>query len=259
MFDYSYLVEILTPMRSGKQPDKKKWDLFAGKYQKTLAAGCGLSVPDNPMGRPRYSLVEMIQQCDLPVDTEKTVMNLNTFHEKKELDNRLNTAAALGVKYVLVIRGDGGPALSKLDPKSIGGRLSVATTIDLLRYINREYVDLFVTGAAFNQYNPISFESDRLKQKVDAGAKFVITQPVIGKDPNVDLLKDFDIPIVIEAWMSKNIDLLYKSVRKKKDEGAEGYDPFENLKVLHNAYPKNCVYLSLLSFKQEWKTLLPNL
>jgi 5,10-methylenetetrahydrofolate reductase len=259
MFDYSYLVEILTPMRSGKQPDKEKRDLFAGKYQKALAAGCGLSVPDNPMGRPRYSLMEMIQQCDLPVDTEKTVMNLNTFHEKKELDDRLNTAAALGIKYVLVIRGDGGPALSKLDPKSIGGLLSVATTMDLLRYINREYVDLFITGAAFNQYNPISFESDRLKQKVDAGAKFVITQPVIGKDPNVDLLEALGIPIVIEAWMSNNVDLLLKSVGRKTGKDHEAYDPIHNLQVLHDAYSGRCVYLSMLSFKEDWTSMLPRM
>jgi hypothetical protein len=50
---------------------------------------------------------------------------------------------------------------------------------------------------------------------VEAGAKFVITQPIVGRDPNVDRLKNLGIPIVIEAWMSKNIDLLYKSVGKK--------------------------------------------
>jgi hypothetical protein len=37
------------------------------------------------------------------------------------------------------------------------------------------------------------------------------------------------------------------------------YDPAQNLKVLHDAYPHNCVYLSMLSFKQDWKHLLPKL
>jgi methylenetetrahydrofolate reductase (NADPH) len=118
---------------------------------------------------------------------------------------------------------------------------------------------MFITGAAFNQYNRMPFETDRLKQKIDAGAKFVITQPVIEKDPNVDLLEGFDIPVVIEAWMSKNVDLLFKSVRKEKDERTSGYDPVENLKILHEAYPENCVYLSILTFKEDWKTILPRL
>jgi methylenetetrahydrofolate reductase (NADPH) len=149
--------------------------------------------------------------------------------------------------------------LPKLNPGSISGKRNVVTSIDLLRYINTKYSDVFITGAAFNQYNSIPFETKRLRQKINAGAKFVITQPVIGKDPNVDLLKDLAIPIVIEAWMSKNIDLLNKSVRKQKDERAEGYDPFENLRILHDVYPEKCVYLSMLSFKQKWKTILPRL
>lgn len=259
MFDYAYLVEILTPLRSGKQPDKDKMDLFAGKYRETLEAGCGLSVPDNPMGRPRYSLLEMIQLCHLPVRTEKTVMNLNTFHEKNELDDRLNTAAALGIKYVLVIRGDGGPALPKLEPKSIGGKRSVATTMDLLTYINREYADVFVTGAAFNQYNRFPFESDRLKQKLEAGAKFVVTQPVIGKDRHVDLLESFGIQVVIEAWMSENVGLLLKSVGRNDVKSSEAYDPVKNLQILHDAYSNHCVYLSMLDFRTDWKAMLPKL
>ena len=60
------------------------------------------------------------------------------------------------------------------------------------------------------------FELNRMRQKIDASAKYVVTQPIIGKDENVDKLKEFEIPVVVEAWMSKNIDLLYKSVGKKK-------------------------------------------
>jgi methylenetetrahydrofolate reductase (NADPH) len=149
--------------------------------------------------------------------------------------------------------------LSKLDPKSIGGKLSVATSIDLIRYINMEYSDHFIAGAAFNPYNPMPFELNRMKQKIDAGAKYVVTQPIIGQDENVDKLKDFNIPVVVEAWMSKNIDLLYRSVGKEKDERAEKYDPTENLKALHASYPECCVYLSMLSFKQDWREILPRL
>ncbi len=72
-------------------------------------------------------------------------------------------------------------------------------------------------------------------------------------------IKEFNIAVVVEAWMSYNIDLLYKSVGKEKDEKAENYDPLKNLKALHESYPECCVYLSMLSFKQDWQEILPRL
>lgn len=103
------------------------------------------------------------------------------------------------------------------------------------------------------------FELNRMKQKIDAGAKYAVTQPVIGKDKSVDMLKDLNITIVVEAWMSNNIDLLYRSVGKKKDGKAEKYNPIENLKALHEFYPQCSVYLSMLSFNQDWQEILPRL
>jgi len=259
MFDCAYLIEILTPKRATLGDLEERMSTFAERYRKIFDSGSGVSIPDNPMGQPRYSLLEVIEFSGLPVHPPRTVMNLNTFHTKEELDGILNGASSLGLKYLLVVRGDGGPALPKIEPESIGSKKSVATSIDLIRYINSEYSGVFITGAAFNQYNPIDFELDRLKQKIAVGAKFVITQPVLGKDPEVDLLEDFNIPVIIEAWMSEKVGLLLKSVRREKDERAEGYDPLKNLQTLHQAYPKNCVYLSMLSFKQDWKNILPRL
>ncbi|MGD9363325.1 MAG: methylenetetrahydrofolate reductase [Desulfobacterales bacterium] len=259
MFNYSYMVELLSPKRSAGDQMESFLDRFAERYRRILDAGCGLSIPDNPMGQPRLGALESIQLRGLSVDPAKVVMNLNTFHTKNELDGLLQNAAQANLKYILVIRGDGGPLLSKLDPKSVGGKLSVATSIDLIRYINKEFSDQFITGTAFNPYNRMPFELNRMKQKIDAGAKYVVTQPIIGQDENVDKLKDFNIPIVVEAWMSKNIDLLYRSVGKDKDERAEKYDPTENLKALHASYPDCCVYLSMLSFKQDWQEILPKI
>jgi len=211
------------------------------------------------MGQPRLGALESIDRRGLAVDPEKVVMNLNTFHTKSELDGLLEKAAKAKLKYILVVRGDGGPLLPRLDSKSIGGKLNVATSIDLIRYINTEYPDHFTTGAAFNPYKPMPSELNRMKQKIEAGAKYVVTQPIIGKDENVDSLKDFNIAVIVEAWLSNNIDLLYKSVGKEKDEKAEKYDPLENLKALHEFYPECCVYLSMLSFKQDWQEILPRL
>ena len=259
MFGCSYIVEILTPRKSDAVSEEKRMDSFADRYGRVLDSGCCLSIPDNPMGQPRYGATESIELRALPVDPERIFMSLNTFHTKEDLDLLLEKASSSGIKYLLIVRGDGGPALPNLSAESIGGAKNVATSSDLLRYINEEYAGLFSTGVAFNQYNRIDFEIKRLREKIEAGAKFVVTQPVIGRDPNVDTIEDLGIPVVIEAWMSSNVDLLYKSVRKERDERAQRYDPIGNLRELHQAYPKNCVYLSMLGFKEDWRAILPRL
>ena len=259
MFDVPYLVEMLTPKMGNAPNTQGTINLFAERYYRVLDAGLGISVPDNPMGQPRLSLLEMIEQAQLPVRTERTVMNLNTFHTKEALDGLLQKAAQRGIKYLLVVRGDGGPKLAQLDPASIGGAKNVASSIDLLQYINSAYAGLFITGCAYNQYNPMPFESNRLRAKIEAEARFVITQPVMEKDQNIDALFAFGLPVIIEAWMSQNVDLLFKSIRKEKDERAHGYDPLKNLRMLHKAYPESCVYLSMLGFKKEWRAILPRL
>jgi methylenetetrahydrofolate reductase (NADPH) len=258
MFNYPYIVELLSPKRSLEdQAVEQHLDRFADRYRSIIDAGLGLSVPDNPMGQPRMGALESMGLKNLPLDPDKVVMNLNTFHAKNELDDILTMAVMAKLKYILVVRGDGGPLLSKVDPKSIGGTRSVATSIDLIRYINVAYSGQFKTGAAYNPYKPMSFELKHMQKKIEAGAKFAVTQPIIGRDQSVDELKMLNIPIVVEAWMSKKIDLLYKSVGKDKDEMPGNYDPLENLKALHAIYPDGCVYLSMLSFKQDWHQILP--
>ena len=259
MFNFPYIIELLSPKRTEDDNLKAFLDRFAERYQRIIDAGCGVSIPDNPMGQPRLGALECLERRGLSIDSNKAVMNLNTFHSKPELDGLLQKAAEANLKYILVVRGDGGPLLSKLDPKSIGGNRGVATSIDLIRYINTEYPGQFITGAAFNPYKPMPFELDRMQQKIEAGARYVVTQPIIGKDESVDRLKDFEVEVVVEAWMSPNIDLLYKSVGKEKDPNAEKYDPVKNLQTLHEYYPSSSVYLSMLGFKQHWQEILPGL
>lgn len=259
MFDFPYIVELLSPKRSDENNMDDNLDRFASRYNRIIESGCGLSIPDNPMGQPRVGALESIESRRLTFHPEKVVVNLNTFHTKRELDGLLEKAGSAGLKYILVVRGDGGPLLPKLDPKSIDGQFSVATSIDLIRYINDTYPDQFVTGGAFNPFKPMPFEYNRMEQKVSAGAKFVITQPIVGKNENVSQIEKLGIPLVVEAWMSKNIDLLNKSVGIKKDDHAKPFDPSDNLKTLHEFYPESCVYLSMLGFKKNWQDILPRL
>jgi methylenetetrahydrofolate reductase (NADPH) len=259
MFTWPYVVEILTPMRSAEDKVDQLLDRFADRYQRVVASGCGTSIPDNPMGRPRYSGLECFEMTGLKPDPDRVVLNLNTFHSKNELDTILKKAAGLGLRYLLVVRGDGGPLLPRLDPLSVGGTYNIATTMDLLRYVRQEYGDQFITGAAFNPYKKMPFELDRASEKMEAGAQFLITQPVIGRDEHVDSLRTICKNVVVEAWMSTRIDLFYKSVGRVSLGGTERYDPMQNLAELHEAYPDTPVYLAMLNLEQELQEVLPRL
>jgi len=92
MFGCSYIVEILRPRKSDAVSEKERIASFADRYRRILDTGCALSIPDNPMGQPRYGAVETIELCSLPVDSERIVMNLNTFHTKEDLNLLLEKA-----------------------------------------------------------------------------------------------------------------------------------------------------------------------
>jgi hypothetical protein len=96
----------------------------------------------------------------------------------------LSWAADLGLKHILVVQGDGGPLLSKLDSKEMGAEKSVVTSIDLILYIHRSYPGQFITAAAFNPYKPLRIEMECMKQKIAAGAGYAVTQPIIGMEPD---------------------------------------------------------------------------
>ncbi len=259
MFTWPYLIEILTPARAPEDKLASLLDRFTGRCRRVIDSGCGVSIPDNPMGRPRFSAFECFEATKYWPSPENIVLNLNTFHTKNELDSILRKAADFGIRYLLVVRGDGGPDLPRLDPLSVGGTYNIATTMDLLKYIKGEYGDQFITGAAFNPYKPMPFELDRVHKKLAAGARFIITQPLIGKNEDVDSLGRICEDVVLEAWMSKKIELFYKSVGRMPMQEASSYDPVENLKDLHNSYPDSCVYLSMISFEQDWQDILPRI
>ena len=256
MFDYPYIIELLTPRKTDDTYPERLLNRFAERFNRAMLSGCAVSIPDNPMGNLRMGGLETIALLGLSIDPERLVINLNTFHHKDDLDQILETALQAGVRFLLVVRGDGGPALSRLEPALIGGRFNVASSADLIGYINRAYPGKFVTGAAFNHYNPIEVEYKRLDKKIEAGARFIVTQPVIGNDSRLNQLRTSDIPLVVEAWMSHNIELFSQSVGDDTLSVTD-YDPVDNLHILHDSFTDSCIYLSMLDFNEKFEELLP--
>ncbi|MBT8330303.1 MAG: hypothetical protein HKP52_04850 [Desulfofustis sp.] len=258
MFDFPYIIELLTPKKTDDQYPERLLNRFGERFNRAIESGCAVSIPDNPMGNLRMGALETIEMLNLTFDPERLVINLNTFHLKDELDEILEGALQTGIRSLLVIRGDGGPDLSRLEPAHIGGKFNVASSTDLIDYINRAYPGKFMTGAAFNHYNPIEVELKRLDKKIGAGAQFIVTQPVIGNDSRLNQLTARDIPLVVEAWMSNNIELFSQSVGDDTLSIAD-YDPIDNLNLLHDSFPDSCIYLSMLNFNEKFEELLPAL
>jgi methylenetetrahydrofolate reductase (NADPH) len=252
-----YHVEILPPKQDTEKLDADL-ELFAEKYNRVMASGYCASITDNAMGKLAFQGTELIEELGLAVNPEQVMIHLNTFHTKLDLHNILDTCQAKGIRYLLVISGDGSDRLPRLQPNDlkVKGIVEAVTSVELLQYIKDEYPGVFVLGAAFNPYEPPEHEFEKLQRKVQAGASFVITQPIIKKNEIVDeLLERYrDLPVIIEAWMSKKIHLLSEAVGYEIPEDTE-FDPIETLKMLHKIYPACGVYLSLLGFKTQYHLL----
>lgn len=248
-----YHVEILPPKQDSEKLEKDLMT-FAEKYNRVMESGYCACITDNAMGLLAFQGTEMIQELDLSVYPEQVMIHLNTFHSKDDLDNILDTCKAKGIKYLLVITGDGSERLPKLSPSDVGATgVESVTSVELIKYIRKEYPDTFVIGVAFNPYEPEEHEFEKMERKMAAGTEFIITQPLIEKNAVVDklLAKYPDMPVIVEAWMSKKLHLLSDAVGYEIPENTE-FDPIETLKMLHKIYPRCGVYLSLLGFKTQY-------
>ncbi len=248
-----YHVEILTPKLDALDIEAELAK-FGEKYRAVMDAGYIVCITDNPMGHISVTAMEAIEALELPVQPDRLCIHLNTFHTKKDFDATLSAIHEVGGRELLIVSGDGSQHLHRLEPDEIGVACQTVTSVELLRYIDREYPGLFHCGVAFNPYEPQDHELAKMERKVEAGARFIITQPVIGRDERVDALRRYGLPVVLDAWMSKKLHLLSECVGTTIPEGTP-YDPIQNLKDLRTFFPDYGLYLALLGFKTQFPQL----
>lgn len=250
-----YHVEIIPP-KQDSQKLEEDLELFASKLTRIRGSGFTASITDNAMGLLAFQGHECIEELGIDIDPEKILIHLNTFHTKQNLEEILDECRKLGIFNLLVISGDGSTRLPKLRPEDVDatGTASV-TSVELTQYIRKRYPE-FNVGVAFNPYEPEAHEFEKLKRKLNAGASFVITQPIIEKNAIVDKMIEMypDLPVTIEAWMSKKLYLLSDVVGYPIPEDAE-FDPVGTLKQLEKDYPQCGFYLSLLGFKTQYPVI----
>ena len=249
----AYHIEILTPKQNTETLDE---DLakFSQKYKTVLDAGYVACITDNPMGLLSFQATDIIPELGLKVEPEQLMIHLNTFHTKEALDQILEEARGIGARYLLVVSGDGSERLPRLAPEALGLTVNAVTSVELLRYVKDRYPGVFTCGVAFNPYEPQEHELEKLRRKIEAGAEFICTQPVIGKDQRLDVLKSFGLPVIVDAWMSKKLHLLSECVGYTIPEDTP-YDPILNLKELTRNYPDCGLYLALVGYKTQFPLL----
>ncbi|MCX6750453.1 MAG: hypothetical protein NTZ83_03275, partial [Candidatus Pacearchaeota archaeon] len=151
-----YLIELLTPKQKDIDKIDSKLKIFAERYARILELGGKIesmvSIPDNPLGNLHFTAMETLEYLDLKLNPEKTMLHLNSFHRKQDLDKFLKEAADKSLKYLLIITGDGSPKLPRLEPSQLGIEAKTVTSIELIRYVNNQYQNAFITCVAFNQY-----------------------------------------------------------------------------------------------------------
>ena len=249
-----YHVEILPPKQDSEKLEQDL-ETFTQKFNRVMESGYCCCITDNAMGNLAFQGTEMIEELGLEPKDDLVMIHLNTFHTREDLDRILVSCRDMGIRQLLVISGDGSDRLPKLAPADVGATdVESVTSVELLRYINREYPGDFELGVAFNPYEPEDHEFAKMERKLDAGAEFIITQPVINEHPVVNTLieKYPDIPVIVEAWMSKNLGLLSEAVGYEIPEGSAPFDPLATLQNLHRNYRSCGVYLSLLGFKKQY-------
>ena len=249
------LIEMIPPKHASKKL-AEDLALFKEKFERYMEAGFVASITDNAMANLAFQTTEVVEAMGLKPRPDQVLIHLNTFHQKEELERILQNAKAQGIRNFLCVTGDGSDKMHKLLPEELEAEdVTVTTSVELIRYIRKHYPE-FILGAAFNPYEPPEHEFAKLKRKIKAGASYVITQPILGQNEQIDRLRrEFpDLPVIVEIWMSKKLFLLSDIFGYTIPEDAP-YDPFATRKEVCAAYPDCGNYLALLGYKTQYPVI----
>ena len=172
-----------------------------------------LSLTDSAAGMLRLHNLAMIQLLQDPVFTEKwlacrpieweqtrTIIHLTRNHSIAWLRRFLRSCKNLGFTQLLLITGDplkqvtlpavtAEEALALDDEAAAGVRLK--NSIEILRFINHLTPGFFV-GASHNPFLRRAAAQKHLLNKIEAGARFIITQPVSYYDECWRVMAEFE-------------------------------------------------------------------
>lgn len=215
-------VEIDPP--KGMNPEKA---LEGARFLKEVGIDA-INVADSPMARVRMSAMTMCYLIQHTVGLETIIHFTTRDRSLMGLQSELLGAHAVGVRNILALTGDP-PALGDY-PESSG--VYDVDSIGLLRVIQRMNEGFDVAGASIGKMasftagcavDPtradLSEEIGRLRQKIAAGATFVMTQPIFDVAVWTRFLELYEEPIgvpvligVLPLQSSRHAEFLHNEV-----------------------------------------------
>ncbi len=171
-----------------------------------------INIPDGPRASARMSALALAVKIQREVGIETVLHFVCRDRNVIGIQSDLLGAYALGIKNILAITGDPPKlgnypdATAVFDVDSIGlvnilNRLN--NGLDIAGYPIGEPTGFFIGVGA----NPVAFnleeELRRLYWKVDAGAEFIVTQPVFDVRKFIDFLKQIEnyrLPVIAGIW-----------------------------------------------------------
>ncbi|MBN2738688.1 MAG: bifunctional homocysteine S-methyltransferase/methylenetetrahydrofolate reductase [Spirochaetales bacterium] len=172
----------------------------------------GINLPDGPRASARISGIMTAVQIESQAKIETVFHYCCRDRNLIGMQSDLLGAYAMGIRNILIVTGD---------PPKLGGYPNATGVFDvdsiglttLVSRLNRG-VDFggndlgkttsFVIGVGANPASlSLNYEIERTYKKVEAGAQFIITQPVFDTavlDRFLEKVKDINVPILAGAW-----------------------------------------------------------
>ncbi|MDD5020286.1 MAG: bifunctional homocysteine S-methyltransferase/methylenetetrahydrofolate reductase [Candidatus Omnitrophica bacterium] len=209
---FTIIAELLPP----KNADIQKMEAAAELLKAGGAAV--LSVPENPLGQSRMSAIVAAACVKNRTGLEAVFHFTCRDRNLVGIQSDLLGAHALGLTCLLAVTGDPaglgphGKATSVYD-------LNVIQLITLVENMNRHMGLDMCVGAAFNPHaKNLDAQVAYLRRKVDAGARFIMTQPFFKASGILEIhdrIKSMGVPVfygVLPLVSSKNAEFLHNEV-----------------------------------------------
>jgi homocysteine S-methyltransferase len=187
---FNILIEVVPPVG----PDAGPLLSILGSFKELTFHG--FSVATNPVAKPRMSamaICALIQQ-----ETRRSaILHCTTRdHNRLSLQGMLWGAKALGIKTVMAATGD----MVALQDRNLTTTVRDVDVFALVRMVRDAGLQTGVVFDPHPELNGLKPAVTRLKQKVDAGAQYAVTQPVYDEkaaDEIAEAVQHIGIPIFI--------------------------------------------------------------
>jgi homocysteine S-methyltransferase len=219
-----FLVAVEIDPPKGLNPEKA----LAGAELLKRAGVDAINVADSPMARVRMSALTLCMMIQHQVDVETIVHFTTRDRSLMGIQSELLGAHAAGVRTVLALTGD---------PPTLGGYPGTTGVYDtdsiglirLLRNMNEgvdavgspigSHADFRIGCAVDPTRDDLPLEAERLHAKLEAGAHFVMTQPIFDVEVWLRFLEHFGGPIpqplmigILPLQSAKHAEFLHNEV-----------------------------------------------